>query len=108
MPKAPQVADDVTVRIGRSRPMGVNPGNSNTLPAPPSTLLAAPRATTVTDQVKDEANDTLSHAGSVVHPNVPEYKEPPLRGILRVHGAEVPLQSGRKGPGEYLAELPAG
>lgn len=34
MPKNPQVADDVTVRIGRSRPMGVNEGTSHA-PAPP-------------------------------------------------------------------------
>lgn len=44
VPKVPRVADDVTVRIGQGRPMGVNSAGSSGAPAPPTILLSAPKA----------------------------------------------------------------
>ncbi len=55
-----------------------------------------------------EAN-CVSAGGSKLHPNVPEWQAgDPARGVFKVGGIEVPLQSGAKGPGEYLKTLPGG
>lgn len=55
------------------------------------------------------SNSVLSPNGSNLHPNVPQWESgAPARGILRVFNCEIPLQSGSRGPGEYLKTLPGG
>jgi nucleic acid/nucleotide deaminase of polymorphic system toxin len=55
-------------------------------------------------ELSNGSNDDLSAVGSDVHPNVPPYDGPPLRGILRVGNVEVPLKSSETGPGTWLTD----
>lgn len=69
MPRNPNVADDVTVRTGRSRPMGVDGAGGLSAPVQPSALLAAPAnpkdaqvAEDVTARVKNAAGSSATLA----------------------------------------------
>jgi hypothetical protein len=64
-------------------------------------------------RLRDEANAPLSPVGSAVHPHVPPYPgdSHPTSGVFSAKGTEVPLVSGKHGPGEYLIpndRLPGG
>jgi hypothetical protein len=56
-----------------------------------------------------EANHVLGNVGSNLHPRIRKWaKGEAAEGIFRYDGIDVPLQSGKSGPGKYLSGLSRG
>jgi len=69
----------------------------------------APKSSVLRKEANVTLNRPLPGMGSGVHPNLPIRSGKKTQGIFSHGGTDVPLQSGVKGPGEWLtANLPGG